>query len=248
MTGAGSGIGAAIARLFARSGARRGRARSRRGGSRAIADAIRDAGGGRVGLCVRRRRRIRRSHAVSPIEAGHRRIDILVNNAGIAHVGTIETTTPKTISIGCSASTSRACSSARAPRFRSCSARAAASILNMASIASLVGRPRSLRLLDDQGRRADDDAIDRGRLREAGHPLQLHLPGAHPHAVRRRLPRAATTRPRGGDAAAAVRVPADRPHGHAGGGRAPGAVSLLRRSGVRHRPGLPDRRRSVRVA
>ena len=34
--------------------------------------------------------------------------------------------------------------------------------------------------------------LDRDRLREAEHPLQLHLSGAHPHAVRGRLPRART--------------------------------------------------------
>ena len=40
--------------------------------------------------------------------------------------------------------------------------------------------------------------------------------------------------------------PADRPHGHAGRGGVPRALPLLRRGGVRHRPGVSHRRRSAR--
>ena len=92
-----------------------------------------------------------------------------------------------TISIASIASTSSASTCAPAPRCRSCCRQGGGVILNMASIAALDRHPRSLRVLDDQGGGADDDPVDRGRLREARHPLQLHLPGRDPHAVRRRL-------------------------------------------------------------
>ena len=98
------------------------------------------------------------------------------------------------ISTASTASTWSASTSARAPRCPSCCGQGGGVILNMASIAVARRAARSLRLLDDQGRRADDDALDRRRLREARHPLQLHLPGARPHAVRRRLPRRRTIR------------------------------------------------------
>ena len=106
--------------------------------------------------------------------------------------------------------------------------------------------PGPLRVFDDQGRRPDHDAVDRRRLREAGHPLQLHLPGAGPHTVRRRLSRQELSRPGGRNVENTLRVPADRPHGAARRHRRPGALPLLRRSVVRHRLGLPDRRRGHR--
>ena len=60
-------------------------------------------------------------------------------------------------------------------------------ILNMASIAVAHRHTGALRLLDEQGRRAEHDALDRHRLHEQEHPLQLHLSRARPHAVRGRL-------------------------------------------------------------
>ena len=76
-------------------------------------------------------------------------------------------------------------------------------------------RARPLRLLDEQGRGPHHDALDRRGLREAEHPLQLHLPGAHPHAVRGRVPGGELPRPGEGDAGRAVGVPAHGTHGHA---------------------------------
>jgi NAD(P)-dependent dehydrogenase (short-subunit alcohol dehydrogenase family) len=91
VTGAGSGIGAAIATLFARQGARvvvldvNDRAD-------ATVDAIRAAGGD----AAARRCDVADADAVARtfggVHAEFGRLDILVNNAGIAHVGTIEQT------------------------------------------------------------------------------------------------------------------------------------------------------------
>ena len=80
-----------------------------------------------------------------------------------------------------------------------------------------------------KGRGALDDAVDRRRLHEARHPLQLHLPRTNPHAVCRWLSGRQLSGARAGDAAGPLRVSADRPHGHARGSRAAGALPLLGR-------------------
>src|SRR5262249_27838363 len=105
-------------------------------------------------------------------------------------------------------------------------------------------RRRPVCVFDDQGRGADDDNVDRHRLCEARHPLQLHLPRPRRHAVRRRLPPRALSRTRSGDAAYTRAVSADRPQVQAGGSRRAGAVLVLGRSGLRDRSGVSDRRRS----
>jgi NAD(P)-dependent dehydrogenase (short-subunit alcohol dehydrogenase family) len=93
VTGAGSGIGAAIATLFARQGARVV-VLDRHETAHTTADTIRAAGG---------EAHARQCDVSSPddvaaafdaVVAETGRVDILVNNAGIAHVGTIEQTTP----------------------------------------------------------------------------------------------------------------------------------------------------------
>src|SRR5207245_3378264 len=73
--------------------------------------------------------------------------------------------------------------------------------------------------------------------------LQLHLSGAHSYAVRGSVRGRTLRGPRARSAAAVVGVSADWPDGHLGGGGAPRALPVLRRSVVRHRPGLPARRR-----
>src|SRR4051794_24459543 len=94
VTGAGSGIGAAIATLFARQGARVA-VLDRNDSAETTAEAIR--GGGADAFAIRcdvsSDAEVSRTFAAIVREAG--RVDILVNNAGIAHIGTVETTTPE---------------------------------------------------------------------------------------------------------------------------------------------------------
>ena len=140
VTGAGSGIGAAIARLFARRGA--AIAVVDRDGDAAAAvaaDISSDSGRATAHACD-----VSDAAAVASLfaslETSLPRLDILVNNAGIAHIGTIEQTTPEDFD--------------RLYRVNVFGvylcARAAVSImlrqgggviLNMASIASLIGLP-----------------------------------------------------------------------------------------------------------
>jgi NAD(P)-dependent dehydrogenase (short-subunit alcohol dehydrogenase family) len=137
VTGAASGIGAAIARLFASQGARIV-ILDRSDAAGGVADAIRRSGGDAVAhhCDVASPDAVARTFAAMTTDG----IDILVNNAGIAHVGTIETTALEdfdrlyTVNVRGVFLCSRAALPIMLGRGRGV-------ILNMASIASLVGVP-----------------------------------------------------------------------------------------------------------
>jgi 2-keto-3-deoxy-L-fuconate dehydrogenase len=140
VTGAGSGIGAAIARLFAA-----------RGASLVAVDRDADSAAGiareiaaAAGRAADRTCDVADASAVDALfaalgESGGR-VDILVNNAGIVHVGTIEQTTPEDFDrlyrvnvLGV-----YLCARAAIPIMLR---QGGGVILNMASIASLIGLP-----------------------------------------------------------------------------------------------------------
>jgi 2-keto-3-deoxy-L-fuconate dehydrogenase len=141
VTGGGSGIGAAIAALFARQGAHVAVLDVDDGAARRTADLIRSGGGGAadpVACDVTDAAGVER--AIATVAAAHQRLDILVNNAGIAHVGTIERTDEADLDRLYRVNVKGVflCARAALPIMV---ARGGGVILNMASIASLVGVP-----------------------------------------------------------------------------------------------------------
>jgi 2-keto-3-deoxy-L-fuconate dehydrogenase len=94
VTGAGSGIGAAIARLFATQGAEIIALDLDETAAGNTVAAVGQAGGRAVALRCDVSEAADVDAVFARIAAAHPRVDILVNNAGIAHIGTIEQTTP----------------------------------------------------------------------------------------------------------------------------------------------------------
>ena len=139
VTGAGSGIGAAIASCFARQGARVV-VLDLTESADAVAAAIRSGGGDAVARrCdVADPGAVARTIGDAAAEFG--RLDILVNNAGIAHVGTIEQTTTDdldrlyAVNVRGLFLCSKAAIEVMLPQGHGV-------ILNLASIASLIGVP-----------------------------------------------------------------------------------------------------------
>ncbi len=140
VTGAGSGIGAAIARLFAQRGATVAAADRDTAAAGRIASEITGAGGTAMGYPCDVSDADDVAALFGSLEANHGRIDILVNNAGIAHIGTIEQTTPEDFErlyrvnvLGV-----YLCARAAVPIMLR---QGGGVILNLASIASLIGLP-----------------------------------------------------------------------------------------------------------
>ena len=139
VTGAGSGIGAAIATLFARQGARTV-VLDLTDSAEATASAIRAAGG----YAIARRCDVSKPDEVQQafLDLDHELggLDILVNNAGIAHVGTIEQTSTEDFDRLYAVNVRGVflCSQAAVSIMKR---RGHGVILNMASIAALVGVP-----------------------------------------------------------------------------------------------------------
>jgi NAD(P)-dependent dehydrogenase (short-subunit alcohol dehydrogenase family) len=136
VTGAGSGIGAAIARLFARQGAGVAVVDRDATAAAAIAAAIdADGGSATAHTCD-----ISDERAVTALFDRVDRVDILVNNAGVAHVGTIEQTTPDDFDrlFRVNVLGVYLCARAAVPLMLR---QGGGVILNMASIAALMGLP-----------------------------------------------------------------------------------------------------------
>jgi NAD(P)-dependent dehydrogenase (short-subunit alcohol dehydrogenase family) len=140
VTGGGSGIGSAIAVLFARQGAHVAVLDVDADTASRTAEGIRGSGGraDAHGCDVTSAARV--GEVIASLAASHRRIDILVNNAGIAHVGTIERTGEADLDRLYAVNVKGVflCARAVVPIM---AAQGGGVILNMASIASLVGVP-----------------------------------------------------------------------------------------------------------
>ncbi|HEY7059711.1 MAG TPA: glucose 1-dehydrogenase [Vicinamibacterales bacterium] len=138
VTGAGSGIGAAIARVFARQGADVLALDLDEAKARTTVDALAAAGGRGTAVECDVSDPADVDAVFSRILSSHVRVDILVNNAGIAHVGTIEQTTPEDLERLYRVNIQGVYLCARAvlsPMLR----QGGGVILNMASIAALIG-------------------------------------------------------------------------------------------------------------
>jgi NAD(P)-dependent dehydrogenase (short-subunit alcohol dehydrogenase family) len=139
VTGAGSGIGAAIAMLFARQGARVVVVDRNESADRTV-EAIRRDGGDALAMRCDVSSADEVSRAFAAISRDGGAVDILVNNAGIAHVGTIETTTAEDLDRLYAVNVRGVFLCARAA-VGIMLQHGHGVILNMASIASLVGVP-----------------------------------------------------------------------------------------------------------
>ncbi|HTM26116.1 MAG TPA: SDR family oxidoreductase [Vicinamibacterales bacterium] len=140
VTGAGSGIGAAIARLFASRGATIAAVDLDAAAARTIALDITRAGGAGAGHPCDVSQPSAVDGLFRGLTAANARLDILVNNAGIAHVGTIEQTTPEDLDrlYRVNVFGVYLCARAAVPVMLR---QGGGVILNMASIASLIGLP-----------------------------------------------------------------------------------------------------------
>ncbi len=140
VTGGGSGIGEAIALLFARQGAQVAVVDLDESAARRTADRITAAGGQARALQTDVTDRARVHAAFVNIDADLGRLDVLVNNAGIAHVGTVETTAEEDFDRVYRVNVKGVylCTQAALPLMLR---GGGGVIVNMASIASLVGIP-----------------------------------------------------------------------------------------------------------
>jgi len=140
VTGAGSGIGEAIATLFAKQDAHVVALDVDAEAVHRTVGAIRQAGGRGDAIICDVADAASVSAAFEALDATAGRIDILVNNAGIAHVGTIEATTEADFDRLFSVNVKGVFHCARAALSRMLG-QGGGVILNMASIASLIGIP-----------------------------------------------------------------------------------------------------------
>ncbi len=140
VTGGGSGIGAAIARLFASRRATIAILDRSESAAQAIVAEIRRDGGNAGSVTGDVSDAASVAEAFAAVDAEHGRVDILVNSAGISHVGTIEQTSPEDLDRLYSVNVRGVYLCARAA-IEVMLRQGGGVIVNMASIASLIGIP-----------------------------------------------------------------------------------------------------------
>ena len=140
VTGGGSGIGEAIALLFGRQGAHVGVLDVDRAAAERSAAKIRDAGGRAEarGCDVSDFRQV--GDAFAALQQVTGRLDILVNNAGVSHIGTVESTSEEDFDRLFRVNVKGVYLCAQAG-VRIMLQQGGGVILNMASVASLIGIP-----------------------------------------------------------------------------------------------------------
>jgi NAD(P)-dependent dehydrogenase (short-subunit alcohol dehydrogenase family) len=141
VTGAGSGIGQAIAVQFTKAGAKVAVLDISAAAAHATVEQVLTAGGYATAFSCDVSNAASVSAAFADVDAKYGRLDILVNNAGIAHIGTVESTTEADLDRIYAVNVKGVflCSQAAVPVLLRSGAGAV--ILNMASIASLIGVP-----------------------------------------------------------------------------------------------------------
>lgn len=139
VTGAGSGIGRAIAETFAQQGARVFVLELNDAGAAETVARVRSSGGTATAVTCDVSDAKSVGAAFESVASETRgRIDILVNNAGVAHIGTVESTTEADMDriFAINVKGVQLCSRAAIPHMMHAGAGV---ILNLASIASLIG-------------------------------------------------------------------------------------------------------------
>lgn len=181
VTGAGSGIGRAIAQVFAQQGATVAAIDRDEGAAAAIHDAIRAGGGAASFHACDVGDEAQVDDTFRHIHAAHGRIDILVNNAGIAHIGTLETTSPQDFDRLFRVNVRGVYLCARAA-LATMLGQGGGVILNMASIVSLVGLPERFAYTMTKGavlamtRSIAVDYVKRGIRCNCICPARVHTP------------------------------------------------------------------------
>jgi 2-keto-3-deoxy-L-fuconate dehydrogenase len=181
VTGAGSGIGAAIARVFARQGATVAAVDREAEAAKATSATISAAGGRAFAHTCDVSDAAAVDALFRDLTAAHPRLDILVNNAGIAHIGTIEQTTPEDFDrlYRVNVFGVYLCARAVVPIMLR---QGGGVILNMASIASLIGLPERFAYSMTKGavltmtRSIAVDYVKRGIRCNCLCPARVHTP------------------------------------------------------------------------
>ncbi len=248
ITGAGSGIGREIAKLFAKQGATVAVGDINDEGASSVVAEIAGDGGSAFALHLDVTSVDSANQAVADIVARTGQLNILVNNAGIGMVGGLTETEPADFDrlMGVNVNGVYYCSKAAVDQMLAQEPQGGA-IVNMASVAGQVAVARRFAYGTTKGavismtQSVAMDYIDRGIRCNCICPGTVESPFVEAYLQKYHAGRGR------GDAQAAARAPAARPHGPPRRDRAARPLPRLRRGGLRHRRADGHRRRSHRA-
>ena len=191
ITGAGSGIGEATARLFAAQGAQILVADVQMDAAEQVAASIVKEGGSASALVLDVADETQVCAAFDRVANQDGRLDIVVNNAGISHVGNILETSLEDWDRVLRVNAGGVFLCAReAVRHMLQQEPKGGVIINLSSVAAMIGVGAPLAVLGKQRGGAVTDTQYRHRLCRRGHSLQRHLSRHGAHTLRRGLPQA----------------------------------------------------------